>query len=149
MKAMKKLMAMLMMAGMVFAFPACGGDDDDEKIQDPNEIGGIVDQAGSWSESGDKMTYTHSYGAAGYTYQEKWVFTMKNGVCTAAETQITCPSDMIAELTYQEYLNDPEEGVTVSRNGKVITVKYTDTYIGMDKETIKMMFDMMFGGEEM
>ena len=146
MKAMKKLMAMLMMAGMVFAFPACGSDDDDKKIQDPNEV---VTQPGSWSARGDKLTYPRNYGAAGYTYQEKWIFTMKDGVCTAAETQITCPSDMIAELTYQEYQNAPEKGVTVSRNGKVITVKYTDTYIGMDKETIKMMFDMMFGGEDM
>lgn len=142
---MKKLMTMLMMVGMVFAFPACGGDDD-EKIIDP-EGGDLVIQEGQWSESGDKMIYSRSYGMAGYNYQEKWIFTMKDGVCTGAETQITCPSEALAQATEQEYKDYPEDGVQVSRKGKVITIKYTDTYIGMDKETLKMVFDMMYGGE--
>lgn len=145
MKIMKKLMAMLMMAGMVFAFPACGSDDDDKKIQDPNEV---VTQQGQWTESGDKMTYTHSYGLAGYNYQEKWIFTMKDGVCTGAETQITCPTEELAKMVEQEYKDDPESGVQVSRKGKVITIKYTDedhAYIGMSKETLKMIFDSMYG----
>ena len=35
MKTMKKLMAMLMMAGMVFAFPACGSDPEDRAAGGP------------------------------------------------------------------------------------------------------------------
>ncbi|MBQ4622559.1 MAG: hypothetical protein IJB28_07895 [Bacteroidaceae bacterium] len=146
MKTMKKLMTMLMMVGMVFAFPACGGDDDDEKFQDPNEIYDNVLTEGQWSESGNKLIYTHSYASA--QYQEKWIFTMSNGVCTAMEAQITCGSSQVAEIVYQGYIQEPTEGVQVSRDGKVITVKYvgnTQPYIGMTKEEIKNLIDTAFG----
>ena len=87
MKTMKKLMAMLMMAGMVFAFPACGGDDDDEKIQDPNTNYDNVITEGQWSESGNKLIYTHSFASS--EYQEKWIFTM---YCVAQAPSPLVPS---------------------------------------------------------
>lgn len=126
-------MTLLMMVGMVFVFPACGNDDD-EKFQDPN-----VQIEGQWSESGNKLIYTH--GSTSAQYQEKWIFTMNNGVCSAMEAQIICSSSQMAEIVYQEYIREPTEGVQVSRDGNVIIVKYVgeniQPYVGLTKEEIK------------
>lgn len=146
MKTLKKLMSMLMMIGMVFAFPACGDDDDDEKFQNPEEEEEVV-QGSKWSESGNKLIYTRTYSEMGLSFQEKWTFTMEDGECVAAEVALTFPTAQMAEIAYQEYLDEPEEGIEVLRNGKVITMKYTedDTFIGLDKETLKVFFEAYEG----
>lgn len=121
---MKTFGLWLKMAGLclmfALAFPACS-DDDEEK----EEPGGVENVKTGWSEDGNTATFKYSYTVPGTKYTVAYVYTFKfNGnSCTGASCSVTCPTEQIAQMVYENL--DAEDKVLFKLSGKTADLQQT------------------------
>ena len=141
---MKTFGLWLKMAGLclmfALAFPACS-DDDEEK----EEPGGVENVKTGWSEDGNTATFKYSYTVPGTKYTVAYVYKFKfNGnSCTGASCSVTCPTEQIAQMVYENL--DAEDKVLFKLSGKTLTCNKLDYYIDLNKDDIKRAMQAMGG----
>ena len=76
---------------------------------------------------------------------DDYVYTFKfNGnSCTGASCSVTCPTEQIAQMVYENL--DAEDKVLFKLSGKTLTCNKLDYYIDLNKDDIKRAMQAMGG----
>ena len=87
----------------------------------------------SWSESGNKLTFTSNFLV--YIWTVEWTFDSSDK-CTSATSIIKWSSAELANT----YWNDLEDKTGATKNGTTITQDISDEYVGVEKSVIRQSF---------
>ena len=143
MKILSKLLMMLIIAFGTFAFSSCGNEDDDILPDNPNE----VVQEGKWSIDGNTYTYTQSvdYGY-GVSYAMKWTIVLDdNDKCVSSKCECTFSDKTVAQSFYEEWKSSDEVS-SAKISGRTVTLDWSESHKGTDKEIILALIEAMGGG---
>ena len=124
---MKKQIFMALLAAVSsFAMISCG---DDDKKNDPKPD---VSKEAKYEQTSNSVSVQYYYDMremGGESIKNEYTFS--NGLVTSHTATVTCSSSIVAELAYQGYLEDKENGETdddaiknVTRKGDQIIVEY-------------------------
>ncbi|MBO4777998.1 MAG: hypothetical protein J5588_05840 [Bacteroidales bacterium] len=124
---MKKQFFMALLAAVSsFAMVSCG---DDDKNNDPKPD---VSKEAKYEQTSNSVSVQYYYDMremGGESIKNEYTFS--NGLVTSHTATVTCSSSVVAELAYQGYLEDKENGETdddaiknVTRKGDQIIVEY-------------------------
>ena len=124
---MKKQIFMALLAAVSsFAMVSCG---DDDKNNDPKPE---VSKEAKYEQTSNSVSVQYYYDMremGGESIKNEYTFS--NGLVTSHTATVTCSSSVVAELAYQGYLEDKENGETdddaiknVTRKGDQIIVEY-------------------------
>lgn len=124
---MKKQIFMALLAAVSsFAMVSCG---DDDKNNDPKPD---VSKEAKYEQTSNSVSVQYYYDMremGGESIKNEYTFS--NGLVTSHTATVTCSSSVVAELAYQGYLEDKENGETdddaiknVTRKGDQIIVEY-------------------------
>ena len=133
---MKKFKLFLLIAALLgtFTMTSCSKDDKDS---DKGVITNVV-----FNDQGNTLTVSYTLNDEGITATALMQFFFENDVCTSAIITGTYPSANIAQIIYQEMLEE-EDPSTITIRENVITQDVTSEYEGMTKQEIRTEIESM------
>ena len=135
---MKKFKFFLLIAALfgTFAMTSCSKDDKDSG----NGNGAITNVV--INDQGNTLTISYTAREEGLSATVVMQFLFENDICTSATSTATFPSANIAQMVYQEIIEDEDvDPSTITIRDNVITQDLTSECEGLTKQQILAVYD--------
>ncbi len=131
---------MMLLMGLMLGVTSCGDDEKQSELP-PGQENPI--QNGKWVEKGNTLTYTSKFSAYGVSYDMEWTMTFADDdTCLTSKCVYKFRSSNLADEFYDEMKND---GYSVAKSEKNVTVDFTEEHKGMQKSLLKTVVEAMSG----
>ena len=149
---MKKYLFMCLMALVPLAFTACGSDDDNNNLPNPNEDVDITVDKATFTESGNTLKLVYNINVKGSTSgkafaaKDEWTCEFNGSTLVKSTHRVTFPSADYAKEAYADYVKTYGNS-KCSVSGNVLTYEDTAEWEDQSKDEIKMIMQMMASGK--